>query len=152
MKYFNLSEADSWKIHILFSPRVVPIWLTRKHIYFCLDLHDKIYPEKGSGSARLIELWFALKTIDPLEDEQLLNSLSRIFQDKMSIAQEHRKTMAFGLVKYFIEKEPVWKRDSCWKKILGKPIYKILSFGETIDGMPDWQQMEYWQRFLDEEK
>lgn len=152
MKYFDLSEDDSKKVHRLFSPRVVPIWLTSKHISFCLELHDKIYFQEDVLNPRLIELWFAIKSIDPLEDEPFLNCLSRIFQDKMGDSQKHRQEVAYGILAHFIDKEPEWQRNSSWKKITGRNLLEILAFGDTTFGMPDWQKMEYWRRFLNGEK
>ena len=113
MKYFDLSEDDSWKIHMLFSPRVVPDWLTKKHITFCLTLYDKTYPQKADvANGRLIEFWFAIKSINPLQDEQFLNYLSRIFHDKMGINMMIKKEIQF-IEKFlnYLKNLPEWRKN-----------------------------------------
>src|SRR5665213_3344567 len=109
MQYFDLSEDDSWKIHMLFSPQVVPKGLTKEQIQFCITLQDKIRPKNSTVlEERLVELWFAIKQI---EDEKFAKHLLRIFYHKMSVTQQVRREMRYAEAFHaFIASFPEQKR------------------------------------------
>lgn len=153
MQYFNLSENDSWKLHTLFSPIVVPTWLTKEQVVFCLNLHDQVYIDKtGQSDGQIVKIWMAIKSNDPVIDKQLRDSLICIYRQKMGISREQRQFIAFGIIKHFIEEEQIWQRDDYLKKLSGRTILEILAFGDTVLDMPDWQKREHWRRFVNEKK